>query len=108
VRAFGLAWIAQLQDSDCGAGCPVVAASLEGDRSPAARDAAGAAFESWTAVLADALEPRVVDRARAETIATMVVAAIEGAVVLARAQRSVSPVERVATELERLIVDAIG
>jgi hypothetical protein len=41
--------------------------------------------------------------ARARSVATLAVAAVEGAIVLARAQRSAAPLERVAGELERLV-----
>jgi TetR/AcrR family transcriptional regulator, lmrAB and yxaGH operons repressor len=107
VRAFADSWQAVLEDSDFAAGCPVVAATLEGDRSPAARDAAGEAFASWEAMLAGGLEPHIGDPERAGSIATLAIAAIEGGVVLARAERSTVPLERVANELELLIRSAI-
>ena len=40
---------------------------------------------------------------RARSLATLAIAAIEGAIVLARAQRSSDPLERVADELEALV-----
>jgi TetR/AcrR family transcriptional regulator, lmrAB and yxaGH operons repressor len=108
VRAFTAGWIAILRGSDFAAGCPVVAASLEGERSPGARDAAAAAFRRWEELLAGALEPHGLAPARARSIATLAISAIEGAVVLARAARSTAPLERVATELEQLLATAIG
>ena len=45
IRAFTALWRDVLHSSDFGAGCPIVAATLEGERAPAVRDAAGAAFE---------------------------------------------------------------
>ena len=45
--------------------------------------------------------------AQARSLATLVIASIEGAVVLSRALRSTGPLERVAGELEQLLVDAI-
>ena len=107
VRAFAASWVEILRGSDFCAGCPVVAASLEGDRLPAARAAAGAAFTRWEQMLTDALAVRVPPE-RAASIATLFVAAIEGAVILARAQQSTAPVERVAAELERLIGTALA
>jgi hypothetical protein len=44
---------------------------------------------------------------RARSLATLAVAAIEGAVVLARAQRSAEPLRRVARELEELTLAAV-
>jgi AcrR family transcriptional regulator len=101
IRALSAHWVKILRDTDFGSGCPVVAATVDG--SAAVRDAAGTAFASWETLLADALEPHVEDAERARSIATLAIASIEGAVVLARAQRSTGPLERVAAELERLL-----
>jgi TetR/AcrR family transcriptional repressor of lmrAB and yxaGH operons len=81
-------------------------ATLEGDRSPRARDAAAAAFERWEEILTTAFTRHVAADDRARSLATTSIAAIEGEVVLARATRSVEPLERVAAELERLIETA--
>jgi AcrR family transcriptional regulator len=108
ISAFVSGWAAVLRRSEFAAGCPVVAATLEGDRAPRARDAAGAAFGRWEEVLTDGLAPRVGERERARSLATLVIASIEGAVVLARAQRSTEPMERVAAELERVLSAALG
>jgi AcrR family transcriptional regulator len=105
VHRFAGMWQRILQRSDFGAGCPVVAAALDGD--PAARVAAAGAFTSWEDLLAEAFEARSVQPARARALATMFLASIEGAVVLSRAQRSVAPLERVASELEQLILAAL-
>src|SRR5918911_1463093 len=43
--AIGGFWRAVLYDSDFAAGCPVVAAALEGDRAPAAHEAARNTFQ---------------------------------------------------------------
>lgn len=88
-------------------GCPVVAAALEGERTPGAREAAGAALGGWEELLADALARNGVQAERARSIATLAIAAIEGAIVLARAQRSPDPIERVGAELQRLASEAL-
>jgi AcrR family transcriptional regulator len=100
-KRFVTLWRQILADSDFAAGCPVVAATLEGDRSPGARAAAAAAFTRWNDVLAAAFESHGVEAERAGSVATLIVAAIEGAVILSRAQRSTEPLERVVAELER-------
>jgi AcrR family transcriptional regulator len=97
-------WIGILRSSDYAAGCPVVAAALEGDRAPGARRAAGEAFARWEELLSGAIAGRGVDEERAASLATLMIAAIEGAVVLARAQRSTEPLERVAAELRALML----
>ena len=101
MRSFSAHWVDVLRRSDFGAGCPVLAAGL--DAAPAVRDAAGRAFASWETVLADAIAALTGDHERAACTATLAIAAIEGAVILARAQRSTGPIERVAAELERLV-----
>jgi AcrR family transcriptional regulator len=107
VHAFAGTWTEILRRSDFGAGCPVVAATLEGERTPAVRDAAGVAFTSWEEPIAAALAPRTGPE-RAASIATLFVAAIEGAVIVARAQRSTEPVQRVAGELELVLRGALA
>jgi AcrR family transcriptional regulator len=101
IRKLCQYWVSLLRETDFGAGCPVVAATVDG--SDSVRTAAGIAFGSWEHLLAQALERHLEDPERARSIATLAIAAIEGAVVLARAQRSTGPVERVAAELERLL-----
>jgi TetR/AcrR family transcriptional regulator, lmrAB and yxaGH operons repressor len=102
VRVFTSGWGHALERSDFAEGCPVVAATLEG--SAGSRDAAAAAFSRWEDLLSAALEPHVNDLERARSLATLTIASIEGAVVLARAQRSTEPLERVASELEELLL----
>ena len=108
IDTFRRQWSATLSRSDFAAGCPIVAAALEGDRDPTVRDAAGQVFSSWEQVLADALRERGVPSARADAIATLLIASIEGAIVLARAQRSTRPLDRVAKELQRVVSDALS
>jgi AcrR family transcriptional regulator len=106
ITEFVSGWSAVLRRSDFSAGCPVVAASLGG--SAGARDAAAAAFGRWEAILAQALGRHVPDPERARSIATLVVSAVEGAVLLVRAERSTEPLERVGREIERVLVDAVS
>jgi hypothetical protein len=97
-----------LRESDFAAGCPIVAATLEGERTPGALDAARVAFSRWEDLLAAAIEAHGPRRERARSLATFAIAAIEGGIVLARAQRSSAPLERVANELEQLIREVVG
>jgi AcrR family transcriptional regulator len=103
IHRFTGMWLRILERSDFGAGCPVVAAALEGG----SRETAGAAFAQWESLLAEALARRDVAPERAQSIATIAIAGIEGGIVLCRAQRSTAPLERVAGELQRLIVAAL-
>jgi AcrR family transcriptional regulator len=92
-----------LIESDFEAGCPVVAAALEGSRSPYARDAAGQAFDRWTRLLAGGLERDGVGTDQAASLATLAVSALEGAIVVCRAQRSPEPLDRALEQVESLI-----
>ena len=93
----------QLRDTDFASGCPVAAGALEGGEAPAASEVAGTAFATWEATLAAALTTHGTPPTRAETLASLVVCAIEGAIIVAKAQRSTRPLDRVATELRALI-----
>ena len=103
IRLFAAGWRDVLRATDFRAGCPVVAAAVEGDRTPAARDAAAVAFTRWEHLLSAAFERGGVPAERARALATLVVAGVEGAVVLARAQHSTEPLERVADELVAIV-----
>ena len=107
IAAFAETWRRLLRKSDFAAGCPVMAAALEGGHLPATRAAASAAFARWQDQLAAAFRKNGVPRQRSESLAALAIAAIEGAVVLARAQGTSEPLEQVAGELERLATEAI-
>lgn len=92
-------WRAEAEASGYTAGCPVVAAALGGAAEPHARDLAGEAFAVWTAAISRMLVNNGVAAERADGLATTTLSAIEGAVVLALAQKSSEPLEQVATEL---------
>ncbi len=97
-----------LEQSGFEEGCPIVAAALEGERAPEARAAAGEAIAGWEELLAGGFEANGVPAQRARSVATLSIAAIEGAIVLARAQRSIEPIERVGAELERLATETLA
>lgn len=94
---------AQLRDSDFTSGCPVAAGALEGGGPPAARAAAGEAFTTWEATLADALREHGFPAERAGSLAALMVCAIEGAIIVAKAQRSTRALDRVEEELRVLL-----
>lgn len=100
-------WRRVLEESDFAAGCPIVAAALEGDRSPGAREAAAETFSEWRSLLADAFVEAGLPPTEAGSMATLFIAAIEGAIVLARAQRSIEPLTEVAGELQTFAKNAL-
>lgn len=101
-------WRRVLEESDFAAGCPIVAAALEGDRSPGAREAAAETFGEWRRLLADAFAKAGLPAAEAASMATLFIAAIEGAIVLARAQRSIEPLTEVVGELRTFAENALA
>ena len=63
------------------------------------------AFAAWRAPIMDRLEEVGVGHGRAERLATLVIAALEGSLVQARVEQSANPIKAVAQELEELLKD---
>ena len=100
-------WRTALRYTDFGAGCPVLAATIAGDHAPAAREAARETFNRWEELYAELLERAGIDEQRARSLGSIAISAVEGAVILSRAERSNAPLERVVDELRRLFHSAI-
>jgi AcrR family transcriptional regulator len=105
LRTFLQMWRKILTDSDFGAGCPVLAASVEDlpEDGTAPRDAAAAAFGNWTSILTESLRDHGATDVDAHSIAILIIAAVEGSVAMCRAQRSAEPLDHVAAQLEMLV-----
>jgi len=76
------------------------------ETTPADRKVASAgaeAFAAWRAPIVEQLESTGVARARAERLATLVIAALEGSLVQARVEQSCNPIKAVVQELEELL-----
>ncbi len=99
-------WRAEFLDIGFEGGCPLVAAVTD---SPAdlLRERANDAFLLWRKPIVTALEQMGVPAARAVSLAVVMISALEGAVVLARAQRDVSALDTVVTELGPLLDTAV-
>lgn len=104
LHVFADRWRRILEASDYTAGCPVVAAAVATD--PRHQEVAREVFADWHAALTGALQDLGVPAARASGLARTVVAAIEGAVALARAARSSGPLDEVVEELGTLVESA--
>jgi TetR/AcrR family transcriptional repressor of lmrAB and yxaGH operons len=91
-------WRELLVRSDCGAGCAVLAVTVATDSQELLQHA-GAVFRSWRGELADLFEHAGLPAKEAAQFAATLVAASEGAVVLARAEQSLEPFELVADQL---------
>ena len=81
-----------------GYGCPITPAVLDAAGDPAILDAGHAVFVRWQRALID-------NYALDESSATLVVAAVEGALVMCRAARSSRPLELVTEHLAPLFPD---
>lgn len=103
LAAFVESWKETLRSSDYTAGCPIVAAALGRTESPSAADAAGEVFAAWQTALAGHFRAEGAGSDEAESLATTVVAAVEGAVILCLAAQSTDPLDRTLKMLDRLI-----
>jgi AcrR family transcriptional regulator len=111
VAALGMfvdAWREVLEDSNFRAGCPIVAVAAEADAGSTATAAAAAAFTRWQELVARALLNAGVGRTDARRLATLVVAGIEGAILMCRARRDIRPLRDVHRALEATLRTAIS
>lgn len=93
--------------SDFKGGCPVATVALDaGGESEPIREACAAAYASWREPLVDFLGRQGVPRERVSGLATTILAAIEGALLLARTQRDVTPLRQVGANMRVLIEGA--
>ena len=98
----------QLLDSDFRAGCPVVAVSVEageqdGERMAPVVERAAAVFDRWTDLIAQRFIADGIPRERAGDLALLATTALEGAVVLARVRRDLTPLDAVHRQLRDLL-----
>ncbi|WP_062644160.1 TetR/AcrR family transcriptional regulator [Streptomyces maremycinicus] len=102
-------WTDEYTASGFAAGCPVAAATVDCAASgDSTREAAAAAFATWTGPVAEALTGLGVPAARAGSLATLMISALEGAILIARAERDVRALTTVATELAPLLDAAVA
>jgi len=94
LRALADLWRVGLEAGGYEVGCPIAAAALGTERS--ARDVAGEAFEACRGLIADKLVADGADPERARSVAMLVVAGLEGALVIAQAQRTSAPLDAAA------------
>jgi AcrR family transcriptional regulator len=97
-------WTDEYETAGFAGGCPVAAATVDcAESAPSTREAASAAFTAWTSAVAGALVETGVPEGRAGQLATLMISALEGAILLARAERDVRPLTTVARELGPLL-----
>lgn len=96
-------WRQSVQASGGSSGCPVAGIAIDTGADDDLIGAAHAAFSDWIALLDGQLQAAGVPAHRAGPIATAALAAMEGALILCRVERSSQPLERVAGELMNLL-----
>lgn len=106
VRAIIAGFRDQLIVTDFAAGCPVAPIAIEGPHTPSALAVAGESFTSWEDTIAASLWQNGVAQERARSMATMAIAAIEGALLVCKAQRTTRALDRVEAELSIMLEHA--
>jgi TetR/AcrR family transcriptional repressor of lmrAB and yxaGH operons len=101
VRRAGRAIARWLERSNFEEGCAVATLTAEAaGTSPALREACQDAYARWRRLFTDALRERGVGAAAAKQLATLTVAAIEGATLIARTERRADAINAVTAMLE--------
>ncbi|BBC31710.1 TetR family transcriptional regulator [Streptomyces graminofaciens] len=102
-------WTDEYEAAGFAGGCPVAAATVDcAESSASTREAAAAAFTTWTGPVTRALADMGVPEQRAGALATLMISALEGAILMARAERDTSPLTTVARELGPLLDAAVS
>src|SRR5262249_7190096 len=108
-RAFFVGAAQTLEETDYADACPIATIALEvASTSEPLREATAEVFESWIAHAAAAFAGAGVEAERAGELATVVLAALEGAFVLARAARSTGPVLAAGELAANAVAAAVG
>ena len=101
-------WRRRLVESDFAAGCPIAAGGVARSDEPTAADAADELLTGWGEVLAARLRAEGCSEDRARSLSALMLAGVEGAVILCRTRRTLEPLDDVMAELRRALVRADG
>jgi AcrR family transcriptional regulator len=108
IDAFFALWRDRLVASDFRAGCPIVAVAVEtNDDAPQLARSAAAVFARWQEALAALFIRHGLPDERGKRLAAFIIAAVEGAVIMCRAEQSIAPLEAAAGEIHDLLVHAL-
>jgi AcrR family transcriptional regulator len=103
----------QLLDSDFRAGCPIVAVSVEAgeeqdhERMASVIERAAAVFDRWTELIAQRFIADGIPPEKAREMAVLATSAIEGAILLARVRRDLTPLDLVHRQLRKSLLAAV-
>jgi AcrR family transcriptional regulator len=95
IRVIVTPWRRLLVEHDFALGCPLAATICDAADNDRLRTHVSEKLAGWRAPVADAYTRFEATRAEAEAHATVLMAALEGAVILARAQRNIEPLDTV-------------
>ncbi|MFI0373219.1 TetR/AcrR family transcriptional regulator [Actinomadura sp. 1N219] len=99
-EAMARQWIDEYRTAGFAKGCPVAAATVDcSDTVESTRSATAAAFADWRRPVARELAAMGVPSRQADALATLMISSLEGAILMARAERSVRPLRTVTREL---------
>jgi AcrR family transcriptional regulator len=106
--AMARQWTDELAATGTLAGCPVAAATADCAQAiESTRASAAEAFACWRASVTEALTGMGVPPARAEALATLMVSTLEGAILIARAERSPHALTTAVQELAPVLDTAV-
>ncbi|WP_254646930.1 TetR/AcrR family transcriptional regulator [Streptomyces sp. GbtcB6] len=107
VDSFFALWRERLAESGYRVGCPIVAVAAEtNDEAPQLARSAAAVFARWQEALAAHFHRHGLPQPRSTRLAVFVIAALEGAVIMCRAEQSTAPLDAAAAELRELLTHA--
>jgi hypothetical protein len=101
-------WRRDLTNEKFSAGCPLVAAAADtAATSDQLRQVLRRAFDGWLQPLSESLVDLGVPPERSDNLAVVIIAALEGAIILARIRRDLTPFDALVAELGP-VLDAVA
>ncbi|MCL3998236.1 TetR/AcrR family transcriptional regulator [Streptomyces lavenduligriseus] len=108
VDTFFALWRDRLVESGFRSGCPIVAVAVEtNDDAPQLARSAATIFTRWQDALAALFLRHGLTEERSRRLGAFIIAAVEGAVIMCRAERSTAPIEAAAAEIHDLLLYAL-
>ena len=105
LACFADLWRQSVLASGGSAGCPVAGVAIDnGGDDEHLKTLTRDVFRLWVSALTERLEAAGVEPGRAQTVAQTALAAMEGALILCRAEGNAEPLEAVTTELVRFVM----
>lgn len=109
IDAFFVLWRDRITESDFRAGCPIVAVAVESnDDAPQLARSAAAVFARWQEILTALFVRHGLTEQRSRRLGSFIIAAVEGAVIMCRAEQSTAPIEAAAAEIHGLLLHTLN